>query len=57
MIVIAATGLLLIGAGCASQKTEMKISAQKQSFVERRTGQPPTPPENIPAPTPVKIVE
>ncbi len=55
--VIASVGLLLIGAGCSSKNAEMQIFSGKDSFIERRTSPPPTPPENVPAPTPVQVGE
>jgi hypothetical protein len=50
--------LIILGAGC-SQKVDIADESQpaKQAFVERRTAEPPSAPVNIPAPTPVNIVE
>lgn len=49
--------LFVLGAGCSSKQIATNSSANKSGFVERRSETPPTPPENVPAPTPVQVGE
>jgi hypothetical protein len=45
----------LLGAGCSKASTiASEGNAAKQPLIQRRTAQPPTPPANIPLPTPVQ---
>ena len=50
---VCATALLL-GAGCGSKKVAMVRTATVPSSPTVQKGTPPTPPPNIPLPTPVK---
>lgn len=51
--------MLLTGAGCSKGVKVASSQPQqvKQALIQRRTSEPPKPPENVPAPTPVNTIE
>ncbi|MBD3251138.1 hypothetical protein GF380_01550 [Candidatus Uhrbacteria bacterium] len=57
LAILAIGGVLLVGGGC--QKSEpvsdalQEPKAEASGFIDRRQAPPPTPPANIPPPTPV----
>lgn len=54
---VAAIGVMILtGAGCSNSAKVASSNPQqvKQSLIQRRTAEPPKPPENVPAPTPVQ---
>lgn len=57
VIACAAIGVMILtGAGCMNSAKVAASQPQqvKQALIQRRTSEPPKPPENVPVPTPVQ---
>lgn len=58
IFLLLASFIIFAGAGCSSStSTIASNSTKKEPLVERRTEAPPSPPGNIPLPTPIQAGE
>lgn len=53
---------VVLGAGCSkatkiAKNNDSNANPSKEALIQRRVTEPPTPPANIPLPTPVNTVE
>lgn len=60
ILIVCCIGVFVfVGAGCSKKSTvaTQQNSTAKEALIQRRTSEPPKPPENVPLPTPVNGVE